>query len=204
MHTLLLHMLLTLCVLNPTQQFVDASIIPPPSSAVYIQSSMHPASASAARVMDSQYIDTGNTLSPYSVQPSAIAVVNQPADLTSICNVRTHLACTHAQSVYATTVTQAQPTLPSVPASFVQLQPPLPTPLVELQPPRHIPLVEVGATVCTPAVQAPLTYNPVQCLVRQTTTATTSASSVPAPVHSSTVGATQLKSLMLPRCLLLP
>ena len=79
-----------------------------------------------------------------------------------------------------------------MPASFVQLQPPLPTPLVELQPPRHIPLVEVGATVCTPAVQAPLTYNPVQCLVGQTLSATTLASSVPAPVHSSAVGATQL------------
>ena len=149
-------------------QFVDASIIPHPSSAVYTQSSMHPASVPAARVIDSQYLDTGNALSPYAVQPSATTVVSQPTDLTS-----THLACTHAQLGHPTTVVQAQPTLPPVPTSFVQLQPP-----------RHIPLVEVGATVCTPAVQAPLTYNPVQCLVGQT------LSSVSAPVHSSAVGAT--------------
>ena len=161
---------------------------------------MHPASASAARVMDSQYLDTCNALSPCfahpsartqplhpselasttanAVQPPTTTVVSQPTDLISAGDGRAHLACIPAQSVYAITVTQAQPTLPPVPASLVQLLPPRPTPLVELQPPRHIPLVEVGTTVCTPAVQAPLTYNPVQCLVGQTLSATTLASSV--------------------------
>jgi len=51
--------------------------------------------------------------------------------------------------------------------------------------------MQVGQAVCTPVVQAPLSYNPVQCLVRQTLPASTLASDVLAPPSSRTVGAPQ-------------
>jgi len=51
--------------------------------------------------------------------------------------------------------------------------------VVELQPSRHIPLVQVGAPVRTPAVQHPLTYNPVQCLIEQTLPVTSLVPGVP-------------------------